>query len=921
MRSFLLLFCLFSFLNAFAKYKVDLSQIPLEIRTAIESNVKNLNLENMSASEIDDLVKLIYLSAQYDPVRAVQVSDKVIQIQISKRIRIQSVNFKGLKDMNPSEARKFITAQEGDIFDPDLLIFQGQSLQEAYKAMGYLNAEVDIEFPTAEEGLIELNVIVRAGNPARIRGLDIIIDNESLKLPLQSALKGYLNDLLTQDTLKELQADLEELLKNKKSYQAVFQVPEISLSTDQRNAYLKIVVKNAVQYEFRIDGSSQISSLLSLDDTLDLKNIPTGGTNLLPELTNRLRNFYHQKGYARVEISLSEKDMKQNHKRLIIFQVKEGPVVKIDKFILQGRYARKAEYYEKLLYKNATEPLQRKLYIKNDLDQAVELMVKELQNEGYLLAQIVSTRVVFNATRDRVNVLVNLDEGLQTTVKAIEFENTRAFDKSTLVETVNLTLGEPLQLSKIEKSIRDLKILYKENGYLEMMVLNEKQDLVQYNQDNSQATLAYKIFEGPQVRVQSIVIEGLRVTKEFVIRFELDFKEGELLTPTKIEESISRLQRTGYFSSVDIRTLEDKTEVPNRTVLIRVTEAEPGLFQMGAGVTNERDFTVRGYLGVAYRNLWGTGRGLSFRTDASYNVTDIEYLENRFTLGYLEPFLFDTRYKGRFNLTRSNTITDFQKKRATLTILQTWSVEKDFTSHITGVWDVYSRASSEDFNIRGDREREELEIAATGLTLDFDYRDYLVRPRAGFQSRLNVEYGTPWLGSTRTISYVRSSASFTHYKSFYKDRLTWANGIRYGYLQNLSSLDNGGVPYDKKGFFLGGPSTIRGFDPTREAFPSNELLDDKEGFNNKLKRQTEMYLLRSTFSYPIYGIVDGTFFYDGGEVLIGGLDLGFNYRDSAGVGILINTPVGPLNLELGWKLGKRYKKELPSVFHLSFGSF
>jgi outer membrane protein assembly factor BamA len=98
-------------------------------------------------------------------------------------------------------------------------------------------------------------------------------------------------------------------------------------------------------------------------------------------------------------------------------------------------------------------------------------------------------------------------------------------------------------------------------------------------------------------------------------------------------------------------------------------------------------------------------------------------------------------------------------------------------------------------------------------------------------------------------------------------------------------------------------------------------LLNSDAFRNKLKRQTEMYLFRSTFSYPIYGIVDGTVFYDGGEVQVGGLDLGFGYRHAAGVGVLINTPVGPLNLELGWKLGKLYTGEVPSVFHLSFGSF
>ncbi len=914
-----ILLIIFSSSAAFARYKVDLSLVPQEIQTSIESAVKNLTLDNMTASEVDDLLKLIYLSAQYDPVRAVFTSDRDIQFQISKRVRIKEINFNGLKGMSASDARKIITAQEGDVFDPDLLIQQGQSLQDTYKSMGYLNAEVDIEFPVSNDQQIDLKINVRAGQPAKIRKIDLKIENESLTIPLQYTLRGFINDILTQDTLKAMQTEVEEFLKSKKAYQATFVAPEVTLSSDQKFAYVKYDIQNADQFEFRIEGSSQISSLLSLDDRLDLDNTPTGGTNLLPELTNRLRSYYYQKGYARVEITLSEKLVPQEHRREITFLVKESSVVKLDKLILQGRYSRKTEYYEKLLFKNASDPIRQKLYVKEDLDQAVTFMVQELQNEGYLLAQVISSRVVFNPAKDQVNILINLDEGLQTAVKGIEFANAKAFDKAVLEKTAGLKPGEPLQLAKIEKSIKDLKTLYKENGYLEMMVLNEKQDLVQYNEDNSQATLVYKIFEGPQVTAQSIVIEGLRATREFVVRYELDFKEGDLLTPTKIEESISRLQRTGYFSSVDIRTLEDKTEVSKRTVLVRVSEAEPGILQFGGGVTNERDFTVRGFVGLGYRNLWGTGRGFSLRGDGSYNLVDAEYLENKFSFGYLEPFLFNSRYKGRYNLTRSDTITDFENKRVSKTIQQTFSMEKDFTKHVTGVWDIYSRASSEDFNIRGPKERKELEIAATGVTLDLDYRDNLVRPRNGNQSRFNVEFGAPALGSTKTIHYIRSSASFTHFNSFSKERLTWANGLRFGYLQNLSERNDGGVPYDKKGFYLGGPSTIRGFDPTREAFPDTKLLNDMLG--NKMTRQTKMALVRSTFSYPIWGIVDGTIFYDGGRVEVGGLDLGFGYRHAAGVGILINTPVGPLNLEVGWKLGKLYEDELPSVFHLSFGSF
>ncbi len=922
-RKTLLILCLLPSL-LLAKWKIDMSQVPVEIQEAIRVGLGNINLDNLTMTEVDDLIKLIHLNAQFDPVKAVQTDSHTLQIQLTRRSRIYNVSFEGVKEMSLSEIRRIITVQEGDVFDPQLLVNQAQSLQDSYRSLGYIYAEVDVEFPEFKPGLIDLKIKIRLGNATRIHSIDIQAANTSLKTGLKNKLSGYIGDVLKDDSIREINDEIEKVLKKNNAFEAAVQGPEILLSQDQTQAYLKYAIQNDDNFVFDIEGSTQISSL-SLEETLELESIPLANTNLVPELINRLRNFYLRKGYARVEVSADAARLTAQKKTKVTFKVKEGPVVRIEKIQFQGRISRSADYYTRLFNRNASEMLNRRLYLKDDMDEALENLKKALQNQGYLLAEISSSRAIYNSARDRVSITINLDEGQLTRIQKVIFENAKAFPIETLYDVVDLNVGEPLRLRKIEESVRKLKDLYKSSGYLEIMVLNERQDLVQYNADNTQATLVYRLFEGPQVRAISIVIEGLRKTKEFVVRNELDFKEGDLLTPYKLEESVSRLQRTGHFTSVDIRTLEDKTEVADRTVLIRVTENEPGLFQMGVGFTNERDFTVRGYLGVAYRNIYGTGRGLSFRVDGNYNVTDFEYLENRFTVGYLEPFLFDTRYKGRVNLTRSNFITDYVRRRATLTLQQTWSIEKDFTSHITGIWEVYSRASSDDFNIRGPRDLETIEIAATGLTFDLDYRDNLVRPRTGHQSRFNFEYGAPWLGSTKTIEYLRSAASFTYYRSFYRNRLTWANSVRYGYLQNISSREDGAVPFDKKGFYLGGPSTIRGFDPTTESFPTSELL---QSVNDKMTRQTRMYLLRSTFSYPLVSIVDGTIFYDGGQVDVDGykkvgnpkIDRGFGYRHAAGVGILVNTPVGPLNLEMGWKLDAQPGEE-PAVFHLSFGSF
>lgn len=916
-KSWILILTLIGSFASAASWNVDISQIPKEIQEAAKVSLGNLKLNEMSLSEVDDLIKIIHLSAQFDPVYAIETENQTLQIHLQTRSRIKTVLFEGADGLNLSEIKRIINVQPGDSFDTELILRQATSLQDNLKSLGYADAIVEIEFPEVEPFLIDLKVIIKSGVATRIQEVEFKGQNQELMILLKRKMQKFKNDILTETSFKEIQEEVETLLKKERAFQTRLLPPEISLNNALAKAKIKLTLEQDSQFIFQISGSTQLSSLMSLDDTLDLSTVTLGNSNLVSDLTNRLRQFYLKKGYARIEIQPEQKQISKSQ-ILINFNVKEGPIVKVQEIFFQGRISKDSKYYKQILMEVADPLIQRGFYLKDDLDRALEKLKFELQNRGFLQAEITSTRATYNTERDRINLTINLDEGLLTIIEKVTFQDAISFSTAELNRIVELTPGEPLQLNKIENSIQALKSHYKENGYLEMILLNERLGLVQYNEDNTKAELVYKIFEGPQVRVQSIIIEGLKKTKTYVVRNELDFVEGEILNPRKIDESISRLQRTGHFSSVDIRTLEDKTQVRDRTIMIRVVEGNPGLANAGIGITNERSLTTRGYVGLAYRNILGTGRGASFRLDGNYNVSDLQYFENRATIGYLEPFLFDSRYKGRINVTRSNTVTDFERERATLTVQQTYSIEKDFTSHLTGVWDVYTKATSEDSQIKGPPEKETLEIGSTGVTLDADYRDNLVRPRKGHQSRMSLEYGDPqYLGSTKTIEFFRAYASATHYTSFNNSPFTWSNGIRYGFLQNLSARDDGAVPYNKKGFYLGGPSTIRGFDPTTEAFPASELL---ETVNDRMTRQSRMYLVRSTLSYPLFSIVEGTLFYDGGQIEVDGLDLGFGYRHAAGFGILINTPVGPLNLEFGFKLNQK-ANESPSAFHLSFGLF
>lgn len=876
---------------------------------------------NLSLSEVDQIIKYIHKKSNYDQVQLVQSENGSVEIKLVPTVRIQEISFSGQKAFSASDLKPMLLLTEGSLLDTNLLIEGGERIKEYYHNAGFLNTVVELEFPPLSPRAVQVNVKITENKRTRMKAIQFLSTNVLLNDILKKTVSSYVNDPFTEQNISEIQKKIRDYLTKERYFRAEVIAPEVLFNASEEEALVNFKIEKANKYTVVINGNKAYSTN-DLEDILELDSFYSSHPNIASEISNRLKNYYLSRGYARVDVQSQEVPGREPHSLRLQVEVQEGPRVRISGIQFSGRLSKESKVYEKWIFKKSLPLIQDGWYVKSDLDQSLDLLKTELQNQGYLLAKIISTRTQYNKNRDQVAVFVNLDEGPLTELKEVRFEGNKAYTPAQLQEVTGLNAGGPLQLNKLESSIARLKDYYKEHGYLEMMLVNEKDDLVRYDETNTQARVVYKIYEGPQVKVASIVIEGLTATKEKIVRIELEFKEGDFLTPSRIEESTARLQRTGYFNTVEIKTLEEKTNVADRTVIVRVSERDPGLWTFGVGVTNERGVTLRGFTGIGYKNLWGTGRGASLRIEGNYNISQIKFPETKATFGYLEPYIFNTRVRGRFNVTRSRTVSDLSEKTGYETNQYTGAVEKDITSHITFIYDIFNVSQVNYFLLDGGAIYKRQDIVSTGPTLDIDYRDNPFNPTKGTLSRFNFEYASPPLGSTQTIEYYRTTGSFTHYFPVSAPDWVWANSLKAGYLENLSQRSDGGVPFDRKGFILGGRSTIRGFEiGTQEVLPSPQdlgITDTQPIYN--LQTNAVMGLIKSEIRFPLWGNIGGTVFYDGGYVKISGLNFGDNFRDAVGFGFRYITPVGPLNAEVGFKLDKKPTEDA-ARFHLSFGSF
>lgn len=832
--------------------------------------------------------------------------------------RLTQISFTGLRVLSEAEARSALNLPETTNVDEIELREAAERLRIAYQDRGRFSAEVSIDTQALSTSETRARVFIREGPVTRLRGIDLRTTNPALEQSLKLHLRSYLGDELNQTLAADLRASIRGFFSRNRYYRAELKDLELALDPENSSARFAAEILVPEQYDLQFSGNGEFTNS-SLLNALNLSEFQSANPQISSELAVRLREFYLANGYARIDITATESPGPRPMLTLVRFQIKEGPRVRIANWNISGRPSQDKEAVVNFIRQHSGKQLRRSWYVREELEAGIQNYLTDRRNNGYLKAKLVSMRSIYNSDRTEVTISLNLDDGPLTRIQKISFQGLAAFSESTLVETLGLRPGEDLRLNELEDGVNRLRSLYRDAGYLEMRLVNESDQLIGYNEDSTLAQLDFLLYEGPQIKVRSIQIEGNFLTKDYVILKELEFQVGDILTPKRVSESIRRLQRLNHFLSVEIRTLEEGTLASQRTVVVRVADRDPGLFNMGLGATNERGLTLRGFAGIAYRNIGGTGRAITARAEGSYNVNEIRYAERKLTLSYLEPYLFDTRVRGRLNYTGAITITNFSPVLLSELAQTTWTLEQDLTSNWLLAWDVLSIARYRDFSrdtIPDLPDRSQV-IASTAVTTDLDFRDHPFNPSSGTFSRLNVEYGDPRFGSDPNINYIRALAATTHYWPL-APGWVWANSARSGYLRQLLEPDFGLVPYDKKGFFLGGQTTIRGFAPG-EGFPGfPEVGTDR--FD--LRTTALMRLIKSELRIPIWGDVGTALFYDGGDIVIDGIENRYPWRHNVGIAIRYNTEFGPINLEMGWKLNAQgSRQEAPFAVHFSIGTF
>ena len=493
-------------------------------------------------------------------------------------------------------------------------------------------------------------------------------------------------------------------------------------------------------------------------------------------------------------------------------------------------------------------------------------------------------------------------------IHQVKFSGNTIFTDKYLQSVMDVPQDSVLNFVLVNQKIRQIENLYLQQGYILVSV-----PTVQVTPDG---ILNIAIEEG---RIEDISLVGNEKTKDKVILRELRFKKGQPFNKFLASRSMERLYNLGYFEDVNMKLLPGKYGDHNVIIEIDVVEQKTGIITVGAGYS-ESDGMV-GVLEVGDTNFRGTGDKVNVHWEFGGSGRGRNY-----QLSYTRPWInsngdslgasvFNRVYQYNDYNAKGETIAEYDKRRQGWNL--TWgrvsdeyrtnylnfeSVKESYDDRDGFQWGGVAReAFMKDYKKKGFNNSKEMEkdwsnkiqnnfgrTNSLTFTHVFDNRDNYFNASRGRRLSYSLQWGGHGLGGKYDFYKVTAEGRF--YKSLSNGHIL-ALRLMGGYI-------NGDVAYGNL-FDLGGANTLRGY-------------EDEQFKGNK------MYAATLEYRFPIAKKVQGVVFTDMGSTW--GIDNGQIpwYEDdtsihfSAGVGLRLQTPIGPIRLDYGH--GDRNK------FHFSFGT-
>jgi len=534
-------------------------------------------------------------------------------------------------------------------------------------------------------------------------------------------------------------------------------------------------------------------------------------------------------------------------------------------------------------------------------------------NHGYPDTQVTSVGE-FDAGRNAYFINFTVNEGERYQFGNIGIETSiPGLNTNSLKGTVKTGQGSRYSYVDLQKTVEQMSLDATDQGYS----FADVRPRLDRDVANKTFNVTYLVDEGPRVYVERVNITGNQKTRDFVIRRELEFAEGDPFNRSVVLRGKRSIEALGFFKTVDVST-EPGSAADKVVININVVEQSTGEYGVTAGYSTndgllgeisvtERNFLGRGqYVRAAIGATAGLSEGQSGRT-FDFSFTEPRFMGLKVSAGVdayhrvvAEPTSSTSTYYGY-------TSTGGQLRFGV-------PITRDLSATIfTGVeHKVFADGNAPTSQVVTDGEVRNK--AWVGYTLAYNVLDDQKAPTSGLIATFTQQYAG-W-----DVNYVKSEARARYFMPLMED--SGIVGSVRGTAGIINNLSDGAVNAAEA--FPLGSNLVRGFEgrgvgprlTTGEFLGATMYAGLSAEIEFPVPVLPESYGLRGAV-WADAAWVDGDPSFLSGAVDPGSVDN--KLKSSVGASLIWNSPFGPLRGDFAYVLNKA-TSDRTQVFSLTLST-
>ncbi|QEJ67729.1 outer membrane protein assembly factor BamA [Xanthomonas oryzae pv. oryzae] len=703
---------------------------------------------------------------------------------------------------------------------------------------------------------------------------------------------------------------------------------------DRQGNILVITVKERPAInKLTVTGNKDIKSEELLKGLGDI-GLTEGGTFdrlSLDRVTQELTRQYNNRGKYNVEITPTVSPLDRNRVDVAI-AIKEGKAAKIRHVNLIGteKFANEdiLDNWESKEHNWASWYRRDDQYSKEKMSGDLEKLNSWYLDRGYVDFSIDSTQVSISPDKRDMFISAGVTEGEQYKISEIKVTGDTVLPQADIERLVIPKAGDIFSRALLEHTSDTITNTLSNVGYAFAKV----NPIPTPNREDRTVAVNLQVVPGPRVTVRRILYKGNSRTSDEVLRREMRQFENTWYSQAAIDRSKIRLQRLGYFESVEVETPAVPGSNDQVDVVYNVKETTSGSFVVGLGYS--QSFGVTTSVQLSQNNFLGGGNRVAVEASRSS-------YQQRYAFSYTNPFFTDDGVSLGYNLSwRSLDYSNFNtaqynsKNGAAQVLFGVPITENDTVSAMVGI------DSNQINTFQGQTPQSIIDyIDAVGsrtfhawrteLGWARDTRNDFFMPTRGIYQRVGLETTLP--GST--VEYYKLNYQISKYWPIIpalvlNTRFELGYGDSYGSDTtrvftnpdgSTRTVTASGLPFYEN-FYAGGTNSVRGFEDNTLGPRSERNLNYSRGQplggSFKTVGSVEMYFPK-LFDSPSARI---SAFFDFGNVYNGVDNFKANeLRASTGVALLWRAPVGPISISYAFPLKKEDNDQIERL-QFTFGS-